>query len=263
MDLRGAVCLITGASRGIGRETARALHARGAEVGLVARDREELDALAGELGDGAVAAPADVTDDESLAAAVAVVAEQLGGVDVLVNNAGAGAYEPFVDAHPESFRRLMELNYFATVAATRLVLPAMVDRGRGHIVNVASIAGRVGAPFETAYSASKFAVVGFSEALAAEVGPLGVRVSLVNPGPVATSFTDARGVDFQRRFPRPLAATTVAAAVVRAVERDRFDQVLPRWLGVGIVTRAVAPGLYRRGLLRSTKDEALRRAPRR
>jgi short-subunit dehydrogenase len=177
---------------------------------------------------------------------------------MLVNNAGAGAYAAVLEEDPETFERLMRLNYLGTVHATMAVLDSMATRRRGHIVNVASVAGRLGAPFEAAYSASKFAVVGFTESLAAEMAPFGVRCSLVNPGPVSTSFTDVRGVPFQRRFPRPLRAEQVADAVLRAVERDRFEQTRPRWLGVGIITRAIAPGLYRRGLLNSTGDEARR-----
>lgn len=123
-------------------------------------------------------------------------------------------------------------------------------------MNIASAAGRLGAPFEAAYSASKFAVVGLSEALAAEVGALGVTVSLVNPGPVSTRFTEARGVPLQRGVPRPLRTERIAGAVVAAVEGDRFEQTLPRWLGVGSIARALAPGLYRRGLLRATTTEA-------
>lgn len=261
MNLDGAVCVVTGASRGIGREVAAALHRRGALVGLLARNRADLDELACQLGSRVAAATADVADEESVCAAIDTLAATLGPIDVLVNNAGLGAYKPFLDEDPEVFEHLMRVNYFGTVAATRAVARGMVERGHGHIVNVASVAGRLGAPFESAYSGSKFAVVGFSEALAAELGPLGVRVALVNPGPVRTHFTEVRGVDFQRRFPRPMRPTRVARAVVRAVEKRRFEQTLPRWLSVGTVTRGLSPGLYHRGLIRTARDEALARAP--
>jgi short-subunit dehydrogenase len=252
VKLEGAVCVVTGASRGIGREVARLLHQRGAKVGLLARDLPDLESLANELGAGAIAVTADVTDPSSLQAAFGAVVAALGPVDVLVNNAGIGAYEAFVDADPASFQHLMQVNFFGTVEATRLVVPSMIERGGGHIVNIASIAGRVGAPCESAYSASKFAVIGFTESLTAELAPHGIVTSLVNPGPVKTSFTEARGVPFQRRIPRPIKATRVAKATVAAIERSRFEQILPRWLAIGPITRAVAPGLYRRGLVRST-----------
>jgi short-subunit dehydrogenase len=225
-------------------------------VGLIARSGDELDDIRSALGSRCAVAVADVGDASAVDAAVASVIGVLGPPDILVNNAGVGAYAAVLEEDPAVFERLMRVNYLGTVHATLAVLPHMAARRRGHIVNVASIAGRLGAPFEAAYSASKFAVVGLSEALAAEVGALGIRVSLVNPGPVATSFTEARGVPFQRRFPRPVRAVRVAAAIVAAIERDRFEQVIPRWLNGGAVVRSLAPGLYRRGLLRSTARES-------
>lgn len=256
MRIEGSVAVVTGASRGIGRATARALHARGAAVGLVARSGDELGELAASLGPRVHPVTADVADRGQVEAALAEVADSLGPVDLLVNNAGVGAYASMLEESPDAFERLMRINYLGTVYATLAVLGPMVARRRGHIVNVASVAGKLGAPFEAAYSASKFAVVGMSESLAAEVHPFGVRVSLVNPGPVDTSFTDARGVPFQRSVPRPVRAERVAASIVAAVDRDRFEQSVPRWLRIGSVVRAVAPDLYRRGLFRDSAKEA-------
>ena len=256
MKIIGVTAIVTGASRGIGLATAHALHRRGASVGLIARNGEELAQVGGALGDRCAWAVADVADGEALEAAIAQIAGQLGPVDILVNNAGIGAYAAVLEETNETFEHLIRVNYLGTVSATRAVLPAMAERGRGHIVNVASVAGRVGAPFEAAYSASKFAVVGFTESLAAEVQGFGISLSLVNPGPVETHFTEARGVAFQRKYPRPLGATRIADAVVAAIEDDRFEQTLPRWLRTGSVVRAIAPGLYRRGLLRDSRREA-------
>ena len=256
MNLQGAVALVTGASHGIGRATASALHRQGAAVGLLARSEDELEAAVAALGAKAAYAVADVADRVQVDEALARLTAALGAPDVLVNNAGIGAYRSVLEEDPATFERCMRVNYLGTVNAILAVLPGMAARRRGHIVNVASVAGRVGAPFEAAYSASKFAVVGLSEALAAEVHPLGIRVSLVNPGPVDTRFTEARGVPFQRRVPRPMEARRVADAVVDAVVRDRFEQTLPRWLRLGVVTRAVAPNLYRRGLVRAAAKDA-------
>ncbi len=256
MRIEGAVAVITGASRGIGRATARALHDRGATVGLIARSGDELDALAAELGAEVAVARADVAERDQLQAALGHLAGVLGPVDILVNNAGIGAYASMLEEDPGAYERLMRVNYLGTVYATRAVLDSMVARRRGHIVNVASVAGRLGAPFEAAYSASKFAVVGMSESLAAEVHPFGIAVSLINPGPVDTDFANARGVPFQRSVPRPVSAERVATAVVKAIEEDRFEQSLPRWLRVGSVARAVAPNLYRKGLLRDSAKES-------
>ncbi len=209
-----------------------------------------------QLGARAAFAVADVTHPRQLESGLRQLETELGDVDILVNNAGAGAYASVLEESPDTFEHMIAVNYLSTVHATRAVLAGMVKRRRGHIVNVASVAGRLGAPFEAAYSASKFAVVGFSEALAAEVAGCGVAVSLVDPGPVATRFTDARGVPFQRRFPRPLAADQVAKAVIRSVERGRFEQILPRWLASGVIVRALAPTFYCKGVVRSTAKEA-------
>ncbi len=256
MRIEGTVAIVTGGSRGIGAATARELSRRGASVGLISRNSEDLEAVRSTLGSASSAVPADITDPDATREAVRRLTDDLGPPDILVNNAGAGAYASMLEEAPETYGRLMALNYLGTVHATLAVLPAMARRERGHIVNVASVAGKLGAPFEAAYSASKFAVVGMTESLAAEMAPYGVGVSLVNPGPVATSFTDARGVPFQRRFPRPRRPEQIAHAVVRAIESGRFEQVRPRWLQLGIVTRALAPGLYHRGLLRDAAREA-------
>lgn len=254
--IAGSTAVVTGASRGIGRAAAEELHRRGASVGLVARSAADLEALAGHLGGRAAVAVADVADREAVTAAFEQLSAELGPPDILVNNAGMGAYASVLEESAETYERLMRLNYLGTVYATLAALETMVARRRGHIVNVASIAGRLGAPFEAAYSASKFAVVGLSESLAAEVRPFGVSVSLVNPGPVDTNFTEARGVPFQRKVPRPIRPERVAHAIAGAVEADRFEQTIPRWLRAGSIVRAVAPQLYRRALARDSARES-------
>jgi len=252
VKVAGSVAIVTGASRGIGRATARALHDRGATVGLIARSRRELDELAHELEPTAQVATADVARCDQVRRAIAHLTERFGRVDVLVNNAGIGAYASMLEETPDTFEHLMRVNYLGTVYATLAVLEGMMERRSGHIVNVASVAGKLGAPFEAAYSASKFAVVGMSESLAAEVHPFGIAVSLINPGPVDTDFARARGVPFQRSVPHPIDADRVAESIVGAIEGDRFEQTIPRWLRAGIVARAIAPNLYRRGLFRAT-----------
>lgn len=256
MEWNGSVAIITGASRGIGAATARAAGRRGARVGLLARTEHDLQALSSSLSGVTAIAAADVTDRTAVTRAVAQLEDELGPADILVNNAGAGAFRSIIEEDDATFEKLMQVNYFGTVWPTKAVLPGMVERRRGHIVNVASIAGRLGAPFEAAYSASKFAVVGFSEALTGEVASLGIRVSLIDPGPVDTDFFDTRGVPYQRSVPRPVSPERVAGAVISAVERDRFEQLIPRWLRVATVTRALAPRMYARGAARQFHDEA-------
>ena len=251
----GAVAVVTGASRGLGRSVARLAAERGATVGLVARSAADLeDTLAAVGGRGAVAV-ADVGDRSQVEAAVASLAERLGPADVLVNNAGIGAYGSFVDTAVEDIERIHRVNYLGPVYATKAVLPAMVERGRGHIVNIGSISGRIGSPFEAAYSSAKFALVGLTEALAVELAPLGIGVSMVNPGPVDTSFFAARGHPYERRRPRQVDPGTVARAVVEAVERGRLEQVVPRMLGQAVVAKTLLPPLYRWGTRRSFASE--------
>jgi short-subunit dehydrogenase len=256
VGIRGSTAIVTGASRGIGEALAVRLHAGGARVGLVARSAGDLAALADRLGDRVATAPADVGDPSAVRSAIAALTETLGPADVLVNNAGIGAYASVLEEDPDTFERLVRVNYLGTVHATLAVLPTMAARRRGHIVNVASVAGRIGAPFEAAYSGSKFAVVGFSESLSAEVASLGVKVSLVNPGPVATHFTEARGVPFQRERPAPLDPRVVVDAVVSAIETGRFEQVLPRWLRIADISRALLPAAYHRGFLRDSRKDS-------
>jgi short-subunit dehydrogenase len=261
VQIRGSTVYVTGASRGIGRALAARLARDGASVGLLARSGEELEELAAELGSSGMpgqvaAAVADVGDRPEVERAVAELRDALGPADALVNNAGLGAYAAVLEEDGEAFERLMRVNYLGTVHATRAVLPDMVRRRRGHLVNVASVAGRLGAPFEAAYSASKFAVVGFTESLSAELGELGVRVSLVETGPVRTSFTEARGVPFQRERPKPLEASTVVEGIVSAMEHDRAEVLLPRWFRFPVAVRALLPGPYFRGLRRDARDES-------
>jgi len=261
--MAGRVAIVTGASRGIGLAVCHRLAAAGDAVGLLARDADALDAAASALrtaGAPAVAvAAADVADADATTAAIASLERELGPCEVLVNDAGAGAWGAVVDTDAATFRRMVEVNYLGTVHATAAVLAGMVDRGRGRIVNVASIAGRIGAPFEAAYSASKFAVVGYSEALAVELTGTGVTVSLVDPGPVDTDFFARRGHRYELRAPRPIGAERVAAAVMRAVDHGTAEQFVPRWLRGANAVSTVVPGLYRRGV-RATFRAQLRHA---
>lgn len=247
--------MVTGASRGIGRAIAVAAAAKGARIGLVARSADGLAAVRDEVnryGGHGVVAVADLADREALERAYAALHGELGPVDILVNNAGIGCWGAFVEVPPDDASRVLDLNLNAVLSLTRLVLPDMIRRRHGHIVNVGSVAGRLGVPFESIYSASKFALAGFTEALAVEVAPLGVGVSMVNPGPVDTEFGAASGWPVTRpRRPRAVPPERVAAAVIAAVERRDLERVVPRWLRVAHAVRAVAPPVYRFGVRRT------------
>src|SRR5207245_896713 len=153
------------------------------------------------------------------------------------------------------FERIMRVNYLGTIYAMKAVLPGMIARRKGHIVNVASIAGRIGAPFESAYSASKFAVAGLSEAVAIELGAQGYGVSIVNPGPVDTEFFSARGHPYLRKTPKPVSAERVARNVIAVVEKNKLDTYIPRWLGPAVLSRVLMPRLYRSGTTRTFRKE--------
>ncbi len=258
MDWQESVVVVTGASQGIGAAVARAVSARGARVGLIARDADALRGLAESLPGQTMPAPADVADEPALVAALTGVTDALGPIDVLVTSAGVGAYGPFVDTAPETFRHLMEVNYFGTLHALRAVLPSMLERRRGHLLAVASVAGRVAVPLESAYSASKFAVVGLLESVGAEVESAGVGVTLVDPGPVATNFFERRGEPYARRWPRPVPPEAVADAALHAVERGRDEVFVPRWLGLAHAAKTLAPALYRVGTRRDVARELAR-----
>jgi NADP-dependent 3-hydroxy acid dehydrogenase YdfG len=191
--LAGKVALVTGASSGIGETTAIALAGAGAAVAIGARRRDRLDALAGKLRDGGARVlqlDLDVTDEEACAAAVARTRDELGGLDVLVNNAGVMLLGTIVGADTEDWRRMIQTNVMGVMYMTAAAIEGMVEQGSGDIVNMSSVAGRQARTGAGVYNASKWAVNAFSESLRQEVTGRGVRVGLVEPGAVATELTD-------------------------------------------------------------------------
>jgi NADP-dependent 3-hydroxy acid dehydrogenase YdfG len=191
--LAGKVALVTGASSGIGEATAIALAEAGAAVAIAARRRNRLDALAGKLrGGGArvLQLDLDVTDEQACTAAVARTRDELGGLDVLVNNAGVMLLGTIVGADTEDWRRMVQTNVMGVMYMTAAAIEGMVDQGSGDIVNMSSVAGRQARKGAGVYNASKWAVNAFSESLRQEVTGRGVRVGLVEPGAVATELTD-------------------------------------------------------------------------
>jgi short-subunit dehydrogenase len=241
--------VITGASSGIGEATARKLGADGWRLLLVARRQERLEALAAELPDASALA-VDLTDEDAPERVAAAVEERLEGrVELLVNNAGSSKRARFGDADGgyETVRRIMEVNFFAVVRLTERLLPVLHSSAPSSIVNVASMAGRVAYPRGGAYSASKFALIGWSEALQQEEAEHGVHVGVVLPGFVATEGfpqTDLTGSAATRWMVGR--ADEVAGAVERAGPGGALEVVVPRkYRPVGVL-RALSPGLTRR-----------------
>ena len=205
--------LVTGASSGIGEEFARQLSRRGHDLILVARRRDRLERLADELDGAAHVIACDLaTDADSVSARVA----ELGlDVDLLVNNAGFGTYGRFVELDPKREAEEVRVNCEAVVTLTHAFLPAMVERGRGGVIVVASTAGMQPIPYEAAYSASKAFALNFTEALSEELRGTGVRMLAVNPGPVATEWQEIAGHDDTGMVPGEIPADQVVASPSR------------------------------------------------
>lgn len=180
--------LITGCSTGFGREIARAALEAGHSVVVTARRAEAVRDFADEFGDRALAVALDVTDTGQVAAAVAAAEEAFGGIDVLVNNAGHGYLSAVEEGEDAEVRKLFDVNYFGAVDMIKAVLPAMRARGSGHIINISSMTGLVANPPNAYYSSTKFALEAVTEALAAEVRPLGIKVTAVEPGAFRTDW---------------------------------------------------------------------------
>jgi NADP-dependent 3-hydroxy acid dehydrogenase YdfG len=189
--LEGKVAAITGASSGIGEAAAQALVREGAKVSLAARRKERIDELATRLGSEgaeAIAIETDVTDEEQAGAFIADTNERLGGLDILINNAGVMLLGPVAGAPTEQWRQMLEVNLLGLLYCTHAALPIMGEAGSGHIVNVSSVAGRTAGAGSGVYNMTKWGVVGFSEALRQECGHANVRTTVIEPGWVDTEL---------------------------------------------------------------------------
>jgi short-subunit dehydrogenase len=251
------VALVTGASTGIGLAVCRALVAHGARVAMVARTRETLEAAAASLGGGerAMAFPLDVADLAALERLPAQVAERMGRLDLVVNNAGAHLRGPVATRSAEDLARMVEVNLAAPIVLTRACLP-LLPRG-GAVVNVASLAGFVPVPGAATYSATKAGLRAFSRALADELRPRGIAVCTVSPGPVDTDFFLAELASVtELTFSQPMSSPEqVAAAVLECARTGREEIGLP-WASAKLATlgylsprllRALRPALERVG----------------
>lgn len=256
MRIRDTVALITGASSGIGRDTAVELARRGATVAICARRADRLEETLRRCREHAPRSRAyvcDVRERAEIARTVATARADLGAIDILVNNAGMSAYHLFVDAPDAEFEELMRANFFSALYFTKDVMGEMLERGRGAVVFVSSLAGRMATWRHSAYSASKFAVTGLAEALYYEVKSKGVHVAVVQPGAIRTELFD-KGVDFEALrhvVERQMVGTDVVTrAIAEAIERERFEIFAPARYGWVWKLRALMPRSVMRGTLR-------------
>lgn len=243
--IAGSIAVVTGASYGLGAMIARQLSERGAHVALAARSRESLDALAAELsaaGRKALAVPSDLSQRDAPAELVRAVENGLGPIDILVNNAGIEHTLHYQDYDPQDLDLILDVNLRAPLQLTRLVLPGMIGRRRGHIVNMASLAGIAAPAFHESYSATKAALIAFSNSLRASVRGSGVGVSVVVPGFVSEAGMHER-MKQRAGVKTPALAGAVTAeqvvrAVIRAIEKDR-SEVLVTPFTTTLMTRAL------------------------
>lgn len=262
--------IVTGASSGIGEATARAFGRAGDRVVLVARRVDRLQQVAAGL-PGSLVVPADLTKGEDVGRVAAEALARYGRIDVLVNNAGLGTYDWLERLPEEDIRAEVAVNMLAPILLTRAVLPAMQVQASGVIINVASVAGKISTPTMSIYNATKFGLDGFSEALRREVGPQGIHVCVIYPGPVVGTEFGARRVKGRgltavsarlRQLPGLQTNTEkVARAIVGLADRPRPRLVTPGFYGVMIALNTLLPSLVDVVLARTTRRarEALAR----
>jgi NAD(P)-dependent dehydrogenase (short-subunit alcohol dehydrogenase family) len=251
-SLAGKVVAITGGGRGIGRATAAALIAQGARVAIGDVESELAAQTATELGAGTIGLPLDVTDPDSFEGFLVAAEQQLGPLDVLVNNAGIMPLGPFVAETEATSHRLVDVNLNGVLTGSRLALKRFLPRGRGHLVNIASVAGKAGFPGGVTYCATKHAVVGCSEAIIAETRGSGVDVSIVMPTVVNTELGSGLPKTRGLRFAE---ADDVAGAIVDALQTGRVEVWVPRELGPLIRSKAFVSRRMAAFVLRAIKAD--------
>ncbi len=253
--LAGKVVAITGGARGIGRATAAALVRKGAKVALGDVDVELAERTAAELGGGSIALALDVTDRGSFERFLDEVEQRLGPLDVLVNNAGIMHLGRFAEESDAVAARQIDINLHGVIYGSKLALARFLPRGSGHLVNVASTAGKAGVPGGATYSATKHAVVGLTDAIRGEIRGSGVETSVVMPVPVNTEL--AAGLARGRGFTATVEPEQVADEIVAALERPRHDVFVPKGIAIGVRIGALLPRRAAEALGRSARTDRI------
>ena len=237
-SLAGQVVAVTGGARGIGRATAAALIARGARVAIGDIEAQLAQQTAEALGSGTVGLPLDVTNRESFAGFLGEVESRLGPLDVMINNAGIMPIGPFLEETDSTARRLVDINIHGVIFGSKLALERFTPRGRGHLVNIASIAGKAGSPHLATYCATKHAVVGLTEALRLELAGSGIDVTVVMPVGVNTELYSGLQPLRGMKTPEP---EEVADAIVEALQTGRYEVYVPKRMNAVIRSGALMP----------------------
>lgn len=240
-DLKDGRAIVTGASSGIGRALALELARHGTDLVLLARREDRLRQLAGEIlastGRDALVVAGDVTDKAVREQALQVAKDELGGLDLLVNNAGISAHGRFIESSPERLRTIMEVNFFAAADFMRAATPLLAEGNRPMVINIGSVLGRRGVPHTSEYCASKFALHGFSESIRPELARLGIDLLVVAPSSTTTELADNLVEKVGDRPWREFQGATpesVAKATVRAIRRSKHE-IVPSWGGWGML----------------------------
>ncbi|MFF2483705.1 SDR family NAD(P)-dependent oxidoreductase [Paenibacillus sp. NPDC058071] len=244
--LKGKIVFISGASSGIGAITAKMVAERGAIPILTGRNLERLQAIAATIPGPFGLYRMDVTNMDEVQRIVDETVAKYGRIDILLNNAGFGKFERFVDAPVDSFESMMDTNYMGIVRCTKAVVPHMLKQGEGQIVNIASMAGKIGSSKSTGYSATKHAVLGFTNSLRMELKGSGIAVSAVNPGPIDTSFfelADPSGTYVKNVSWFMMKPEYVARKIVSVMERRKAEVDLPLPAAAGIKLYQLFPRL--------------------
>jgi NAD(P)-dependent dehydrogenase (short-subunit alcohol dehydrogenase family) len=248
-SLAGLTIAITGGARGIGRATAKALLAQGARVAIGDIEQPLAEQTAAELGSGMVGLPLDVTSRESFAAFLDQVEDRLGPLDVLINNAGIMPVGPFVEETDATAKRMVDINVHGVIFGSKLALERFIPRRSGHLVNIASIAGKAAGPHVATYCGTKHAVVGLTEAIRQEIAGTGIGVTVVMPVGVNTELYSGlqqlRGV----KTPEP---EDVADAIVEALQIGRYEVYVPKRMGATIRLGTILPLRLRDAINRAT-----------
>jgi uncharacterized protein len=251
--LKGKNIIITGASGGIGAEMARLAAQQGANLVLLARSMDKLQSLKIELEQAykvsIIVRSLDVANTEAIRVVFNEVMAEIGHVDILVNNAGFGVFRHAHEADLDEIKAMFEVNVIGLMACTSLVLPSMRRRGSGHIINIASQAGKIATPKSSVYSATKHAVLGYTNSLRMELREVGIFVTAVNPGPIATNFfeiADEQGTYVKNIKSFMLQPEYVAKQVVERMMTNTREINLPRWMNAGSMIYALFPRVFER-----------------